>query len=105
MRILSILTILMLGATAGAATPADWRQEDQEWREARLTRLRSPDGWLTLVGLHWIEAAPRRFTSCSPPNWPSNCRPAPQGGSPSAGDVRPGPARAAPQNVRRTPSW
>jgi len=63
MRILSILTILTLGATAGAATPADWRQEDREWREARLTRLRSPDGWLTLVGLHWIEAAPRRFGS------------------------------------------
>jgi len=52
MRILSILTILMLGATAGAATPADWRQEDQEWREARLTRLRSPDGWSWVYDCH-----------------------------------------------------
>jgi uncharacterized protein (DUF1684 family) len=58
MRILTILTILALG---GAAEPADWRQEDQQWREARNTRLRSSDGWLTLVGLHWIEAAPRTF--------------------------------------------
>ncbi len=63
MRILSILTILALGGPALAAEPADWRQADQQWREARTTRLRSPDGWLTLVGLHWIEAAPRRFGS------------------------------------------
>jgi len=64
MRILTILTILMVGAAARAAEPAaDWRQEDQQWREARMARLRSPDGWLTLVGLHWIEAAARRFGS------------------------------------------
>jgi uncharacterized protein (DUF1684 family) len=63
MRILTILTILTLGGAAGAAEPADWRQADQQWREARAARLRSPDGWLTLVGLHWIDAAPRRFGS------------------------------------------
>ena len=27
-----------------------------EWRDARERRLRSPDGWLALVGLHWLAA-------------------------------------------------
>jgi uncharacterized protein (DUF1684 family) len=64
MRILTILTILSLGAAAGAAdTPqgTDWKQEEQRWRERRLERLRSPDGWLTLVGLHWIDGPPLTF--------------------------------------------
>ena len=26
------------------------------WRAQRLERLQKPDGWLTLVGLHWIES-------------------------------------------------
>jgi len=26
----------------------------EEWRAARDKRLRSPDGWLALVGLHWL---------------------------------------------------
>ena len=26
----------------------------EEWRAARDDRLRSPDGWLALVGLHWL---------------------------------------------------
>jgi uncharacterized protein (DUF1684 family) len=28
---------------------AEWRQDVERWREARLFRLRSPDGWLSLV--------------------------------------------------------
>ena len=61
MRILTILTILMLAGGAQAAAPADWQAKDQEWRDARIARLRASDGWLTLVGLHWIDASPRRF--------------------------------------------
>lgn len=30
-------------------------QETMQWREGRVARLRKPDGWLSLVGLHWIE--------------------------------------------------
>lgn len=26
----------------------------ERWRERRLARLRAPDGWLSLVGLHWL---------------------------------------------------
>ncbi|HEX5044363.1 MAG TPA: DUF1684 domain-containing protein [Candidatus Polarisedimenticolaceae bacterium] len=63
MRMVTILTILMLGGSAGAAETAAWQKADAQWREARLARLRSPEGWLSLVGLHWIDAAPRRFGS------------------------------------------
>ncbi len=31
------------------------RQEIFAWREDRLTRLQAADGWLSLVGLHWLE--------------------------------------------------
>jgi uncharacterized protein len=27
----------------------------ERWRTARLDRLTGPDGWLTVVGLHWLE--------------------------------------------------
>ena len=31
------------------------------WWTARDARLRDPDGWLTLVGLHWLEPGENRF--------------------------------------------
>ena len=33
------------------------------WWAARDARLRDPDGWLTLVGLHWLESGENRFGS------------------------------------------
>lgn len=32
------------------------RAEIEAWHATRLQRLRAPDGWLSLVGLHWVEA-------------------------------------------------
>lgn len=32
-----------------------WRAEVEEWHRGRIERLRLPDGWLSLVGLEWIE--------------------------------------------------
>lgn len=48
--------------TATVATPAakpapatgGFEQENEKWRETRLTRLNSDTGWLTLVGLEWL---------------------------------------------------
>lgn len=34
---------------------ADHAREVEEWRAERSDRLRSPDGWLSLAGLHWLE--------------------------------------------------
>lgn len=33
----------------------DYRQEIEQWRKERVERLKAEDGWLTLVGLHWLE--------------------------------------------------
>ena len=35
--------------------------EIQAWRAARLERLTSPDGWLTLVGLFWLKKGENTF--------------------------------------------
>jgi len=30
-------------------------REIETWRAQRLARLTAPDGWLSLIGLHWLE--------------------------------------------------
>ena len=42
-------------------TPEAHRARVEAWRAARDARLRDPDGWLTLVGLHWLEPGENRF--------------------------------------------
>ncbi len=46
----------------GDATSAHRASVEQE-RAARETRLRDPMGWLSLVGLHWLEPGRQRFGS------------------------------------------
>jgi uncharacterized protein (DUF1684 family) len=54
------LRFALLAATvaAGTATAADdaYRAEIIDWREKRAARLTAPEGWLALVGLHWLSA-------------------------------------------------
>ncbi|HEX5756637.1 MAG TPA: hypothetical protein VFY12_09840, partial [Arenimonas sp.] len=45
-------------AAAEAAAKAQrlaYEHEIREFRHQRETRLQRPDGWLSLVGLHWLE--------------------------------------------------
>ncbi len=45
-------------ATAKTPAPMEravFEQDVAKWRSERVERLRKPDGWLSLVGLHWIE--------------------------------------------------
>ncbi|MDB6167875.1 MAG: hypothetical protein JWM88_739 [Verrucomicrobia bacterium] len=45
------------GAALRAAEPdADYSREMEAWRNARVTQLTKPDGWLTLIGLHFLTA-------------------------------------------------
>ncbi len=48
-----VLNALLFAAVGAAA--ADHTQEIESWRAQRVERLQKPDGWLSLVGLHWIE--------------------------------------------------
>jgi len=42
-------------------TPAEHRAQVEAWYQDREARLRSPNGWLALVGLHWLEPGENRF--------------------------------------------
>jgi len=44
-------------------TPDEHGALVDRWRAERDARLRSPDGWLTLVGLHWLEPGEHRLGS------------------------------------------
>jgi hypothetical protein len=50
---------MMAAATAGTATE-DFAAETRAWHARRVERLRSETGWLTLVGLHWLEEGENR---------------------------------------------
>lgn len=65
--------LLALSATACGDREADRQQEtaaaqafsseQQAWRDERAARLTQPDGWTSLVGLHWLEPGDHYFGS------------------------------------------
>ncbi len=42
-------------ATAPVAADPTFAHDNELWRENRLTEVLMPDGWASLVGLHWLE--------------------------------------------------
>jgi uncharacterized protein (DUF1684 family) len=40
-----------------------FEKETRDWRVQRLQRLTKPDGWLSLVGMHWLEPGETRVGS------------------------------------------
>jgi uncharacterized protein (DUF1684 family) len=48
-------------APKAAAVDPVFAQTQQAWRDARRARLASPDGWTSLIGLHWIDPGPHYF--------------------------------------------
>ncbi len=61
LRLLATCLALVLSVPVGAASTADvGAAETAEWREGRLKKLEDPEGWLSLVGLHWLR--PGKFT-------------------------------------------
>ena len=57
-RLAAALAIVACGGEPPAppTTPPDpaYLAEIESWRAGRYERLRQPDGWLSLVGLHWL---------------------------------------------------
>jgi len=55
----------LLALTCSRTPPPDpaWVAEVEAWRARRLASLTRPDGWLTLVGLHWLEVGRNRVGS------------------------------------------
>lgn len=73
---LLVLPMLLLGGCDGmkdatdadvdaveAAAQAAFEADQQAWRDTRRERLLAPDGWASLVGLHWIEPGAHRVGS------------------------------------------
>jgi hypothetical protein len=53
--IASVIALLGVSATVFAAADEGFQKAEQEWRDGRVKRLTSPNGWLTLVGLDWLQ--------------------------------------------------
>lgn len=65
-----LLAILLLsGCAAGPQAPAPdpqvYRADWDTWRQERQEELLAPEGWLALVGLHWLEAGEQQYGSDS----------------------------------------
>ena len=50
-----LFLILVVGAGPSSPDPARHRRDIEAWRERRFASLKREDGWLTLVGLSWLE--------------------------------------------------
>jgi uncharacterized protein (DUF1684 family) len=48
-------------APPGAAVPAGYRKEIEDWRAQREVKLRADGGWLTVAGLFWLAPGINRF--------------------------------------------
>jgi uncharacterized protein (DUF1684 family) len=57
MGIWSLGVLLAFAAGGEVVDPkAEHAQEIESWRTARVKQLTKPDGWLTLIGLHFLQA-------------------------------------------------
>ncbi len=48
-----------------AATPADVSQQVLQWQQKRLANLTAPGGWLSLIGLEWLNEGANRVGSAA----------------------------------------
>lgn len=46
-----------------AEVPEGWAEDVREWQEERAAGLQEPGGWLSLVGLHWLDEGAATFGS------------------------------------------
>ncbi len=48
-----------------AAEVDHYRQDVEQWRAGRIERLTAPDGWLSLIGLEWLNRGDNRIGSAA----------------------------------------
>lgn len=54
-----------LDAERAGATAAGFAADQRIWREQRLSSMLKPDGWSSLIGLHWLDPGPHYVGSSS----------------------------------------
>lgn len=57
----SFATLLAAAATAAVSIDTQWKSDLLQWRTHRAQQLSAPDGWLTLVGLEWLQPGKNTF--------------------------------------------
>ena len=59
------MLVLVSFAVDGASKldVAEHKKQIEEWRQTRFQRLKSEDGWLTLIGLFWLQQGENSFGS------------------------------------------
>ncbi|MBE1162648.1 DUF1684 domain-containing protein [Dyella acidiphila] len=48
---------------APTAAPDAYQQSIEQWRAQRVARLTAPEGWLSLIGLEWLQDGPNKVGS------------------------------------------
>src|SRR3982751_470734 len=53
----SFAGVQLMSAHVETAAPkgADYSKQVETWRAQRVERLKAPNGWLSLIGLHWLK--------------------------------------------------
>lgn len=60
----SFAGVQLMSATVETSKPVgDYTAQIQTWRAQRVERLKAPDGWLSLIGLHWLKDGKNRIGS------------------------------------------
>lgn len=62
MKYLGFLLVIMTAWSGIAHADQSYIEEVESWHERRGDRLTAPDGYLSLVGLHWLNEKPRTIT-------------------------------------------
>lgn len=62
---LSLLALTLLVVVSAAESDEAYLEEIRKYREGREERLRAPEGWLSLIGLYWLDEGDNRFGSGS----------------------------------------
>ena len=63
MKTLVVLTGVFLTCGSAVRASETYTRETEAWRQVRVAELTAPDGWLTLVGLHFLREGENRIGS------------------------------------------
>jgi uncharacterized protein (DUF1684 family) len=50
-----VVAVALLAGAVDIQPPSDWQKNLLAWHAERAKNLQKPDGWLSLVGLHWLK--------------------------------------------------
>jgi len=62
-RIIAIVLLQGCWCAAAAQSKGNWSTDLKEWRTQHAEQLQKPDGWLSLVGLEWLQPGETRVGS------------------------------------------